>query len=57
VKQGTTESCDKPRKKHHYEVVECEECGKRVHDNWYIRHVRSCCKLGVLIESEMQPED
>jgi len=33
--------------KHKYLRVECPRCKKIVSDNWYIRHIRSGCKVGV----------
>lgn len=29
-----------------YEVVTCKFCGAEVKENWYVRHVRSNCKIG-----------
>lgn len=30
-----------------YKHIECKQCGLKVADNWYIRHVKSGCKIGI----------
>lgn len=30
-----------------FERVVCQQCGQPIAENWYIRHVRSGCKIGM----------
>lgn len=40
-----------------FEISRCEKCGCQVADNWYIRHIRSDCKVGIHKEIEMSKKN
>ena len=41
-----------------YSTLTCAKCGARVAENWYIRHVKSGCKVGAKppLKTEPRPE-